>query len=302
MHGNILQHGATGARARGMTLIEILVVLVLIGIVMGIVGGNFIGAGREGQAQGGEDRDRADRPDARPVQARGRPLPDVAGGPAGTDHRAGRRVQLERPVLEESRRSPRTPGATTTSTPHPVSTARTTSFRSAPTARKAATARTRTSPVGNDAATPRFRAAAWRHAARAPDRAFDHGFRCRDRHADPRRRRVDRGAQKRGARARVGAAPRTRAGDRAAQRGVAGARHRRAHASACRRTRACTACPRRSSIKLFTAQRDVVNENVGAIRFFPDGGSNGGRITLAAGERKFDVDVDWLTGRVAILN
>jgi general secretion pathway protein H len=37
------------------------------------------------------------------------------------------------------------------------------------------------------------------------------------------------------------------------------------------------------------------------VRFFPDGGSNGGRITLAAGDRKYDVDVDWLTGRVAIL-
>src|ERR1700674_3734593 len=35
------------ARLRGMTLIEILVVLVLIGIVMGIVGGNFIGRGEE---------------------------------------------------------------------------------------------------------------------------------------------------------------------------------------------------------------------------------------------------------------
>lgn len=32
---------------RGMTLIEILVVLVLIGIVMGIVAGNFIGQGEE---------------------------------------------------------------------------------------------------------------------------------------------------------------------------------------------------------------------------------------------------------------
>jgi len=56
------------------------------------------------------------------------------------------------------------------------------------------------------------------------------------------------------------------------------------------------------SIKLFTAQNDLVDGNVGAIRFFPDGGSNGGRITLAAGERKFEVDVDWLTGRVAILD
>jgi general secretion pathway protein H len=58
--------------------------------------------------------------------------------------------------------------------------------------------------------------------------------------------------------------------------------------------------PRQLDIKLFTAQRDIVNEKIGAIRFFPDGGSNGGRVTLAAGERKYDVDVDWLTGRVAI--
>src|SRR6476661_5818873 len=34
-------------RERGMTLIEILVVLVLIGIVLGIVGGNFIGRGEK---------------------------------------------------------------------------------------------------------------------------------------------------------------------------------------------------------------------------------------------------------------
>jgi general secretion pathway protein H len=54
-------------------------------------------------------------------------------------------------------------------------------------------------------------------------------------------------------------------------------------------------------IKLFTAQRDLLSEQVGTVRFYPDGGSNGGRITLAAGDRKFDVDVDWLTGRVAIL-
>ncbi|HEX6945533.1 MAG TPA: GspH/FimT family pseudopilin [Casimicrobiaceae bacterium] len=55
-------------------------------------------------------------------------------------------------------------------------------------------------------------------------------------------------------------------------------------------------------LKLFTAQNDIVDATTGAIRFYPDGGSNGGRITLTAGERKFEVDVDWLTGRVAILD
>jgi general secretion pathway protein G len=40
----------TFARQRGMTLIEILVVLVLIGIVLGIVGGNFIGKGEKAKA------------------------------------------------------------------------------------------------------------------------------------------------------------------------------------------------------------------------------------------------------------
>jgi general secretion pathway protein H len=55
-------------------------------------------------------------------------------------------------------------------------------------------------------------------------------------------------------------------------------------------------------LKLFTAQKDLVDDKVGSIRFYPDGGSNGGRITVASGERKYEVDVDWLTGRVAILD
>jgi len=60
--------------------------------------------------------------------------------------------------------------------------------------------------------------------------------------------------------------------------------------------------PKMMDMKLFTAQSDIADEKTGAIRFYPDGGSNGGRVTLAAGERKFEVDVDWLTGRVAILD
>ena len=62
------------------------------------------------------------------------------------------------------------------------------------------------------------------------------------------------------------------------------------------------ALPRDVELKLFTAQKDLVDDKIGSIRFFPDGGSNGGRITVASGERKYEVDVDWLTGRVAILD
>jgi general secretion pathway protein H len=62
------------------------------------------------------------------------------------------------------------------------------------------------------------------------------------------------------------------------------------------------ALPKDVELKLFTAQSDLVSDKAGAIRFYPDGGSNGGRVTMSAGERKYEVDVDWLTGRVAILD
>ena len=105
----------------------------------------------------------------------------------------------------------------------------------------------------------------------------------------------------------------------AARQIAAGLRHARSEAIAQRRETVLTldhekrsfrvaqepreiALPERVEIKLFTAQSDLLSEKVGAIRFFPDGGSNGGRVTLAAGERKFNVDIDWLTGRVAILD
>lgn len=61
------------------------------------------------------------------------------------------------------------------------------------------------------------------------------------------------------------------------------------------------ALPKRLEFTLFTAQSEVVREQSGSIRFFADGSSTGGRITLGSGEGKQEVDVDWLTGRVKIL-
>lgn len=53
------------------------------------------------------------------------------------------------------------------------------------------------------------------------------------------------------------------------------------------------------SLKLtMTTARSEANDTIGRIRFFPDGSATGGRITVAGEERTYQVDVDWLTGRV----
>jgi general secretion pathway protein H len=60
--------------------------------------------------------------------------------------------------------------------------------------------------------------------------------------------------------------------------------------------------PKNVAVKLFTAQSELVNGTTGSVRFFPDGGSTGGRITVSARDRNYDVDINWLTGQVAILD
>ena len=50
---------------------------------------------------------------------------------------------------------------------------------------------------------------------------------------------------------------------------------------------------------LITTTREVLGEQAGDIRFFPDGSSTGGGIRLIQGEREYDILVDWFTGRVS---
>ena len=106
--------------------------------------------------------------------------------------------------------------------------------------------------------------------------------------------------EERGARSRRGAAPGARPGDRAAHETLLELDLEARTFQRVARPRARTAAGEASISSCSPRRATCVNDKVGAIRFFPDGGSNGGRITLAAGERKYDVDVDWLTGRVAI--
>jgi general secretion pathway protein H len=60
------------------------------------------------------------------------------------------------------------------------------------------------------------------------------------------------------------------------------------------------AVPDRLKLTLFTAVTDETPSNVGEIRFFPDGSSTGGEITLTGSYAHRYVQVDWLTGRVAV--
>lgn len=54
------------------------------------------------------------------------------------------------------------------------------------------------------------------------------------------------------------------------------------------------------AVTLDVAKSQIIDKNHGGIRFFPDGSSTGGRITLELGESKRQLDVNWLTGQVEI--
>ncbi len=58
--------------------------------------------------------------------------------------------------------------------------------------------------------------------------------------------------------------------------------------------------PEGMNVQLTTARSELTSENVGGIRFFPDGGSTGGHVLLEANGRIYRVNVAWLTGEASI--
>ncbi|MBL8242974.1 MAG: GspH/FimT family pseudopilin [Rhodanobacteraceae bacterium] len=60
--------------------------------------------------------------------------------------------------------------------------------------------------------------------------------------------------------------------------------------------------PESMELKLLTARSETSSAKVGRIRFFADGGSTGGRVTLisGAGGREWKVNVSWLTGEIEL--
>ncbi len=58
--------------------------------------------------------------------------------------------------------------------------------------------------------------------------------------------------------------------------------------------------PEGVELQLTTAASEVLRDQVGAIRFFPDGGSTGGRVDLNVNGRDYVVHVAWLTGEASL--
>ena len=59
--------------------------------------------------------------------------------------------------------------------------------------------------------------------------------------------------------------------------------------------------PGKLSVDLRTAASEQLDETRGRIRFYPDGTSTGGRVTLTSGDDAYHVNVDWFDGRVEVV-
>jgi general secretion pathway protein H len=63
-----------------------------------------------------------------------------------------------------------------------------------------------------------------------------------------------------------------------------------------------TSLPRGMRVGITSASMDQAGDGTARIRFFPDGSSTGGRITLESGRRQWHVNVSWLTGAVDVVD
>lgn len=57
--------------------------------------------------------------------------------------------------------------------------------------------------------------------------------------------------------------------------------------------------PEGLDVTLTTARSELTGENAGGIRFYPDGASTGGSVTLSVDQRKWHITVGWLTGEIS---
>ncbi len=59
-----------------------------------------------------------------------------------------------------------------------------------------------------------------------------------------------------------------------------------------------TKLPEGMELKIRTAAQEQVDADTWGLRFYPDGSSTGGRLTIIRGQREWHINVSWLTGEV----
>jgi general secretion pathway protein H len=60
--------------------------------------------------------------------------------------------------------------------------------------------------------------------------------------------------------------------------------------------------PETIKVTVVTTQNQLLGQNQGSIRFFADGSSTGGRVSLKRGENVWQIDINWLTGQIELKN
>jgi len=60
--------------------------------------------------------------------------------------------------------------------------------------------------------------------------------------------------------------------------------------------------PAKIELTLVIAQDEFKDDETGRIRFYTDGSSSGGRITLECGDLLYKINVNWLSGKIEISN
>ena len=60
--------------------------------------------------------------------------------------------------------------------------------------------------------------------------------------------------------------------------------------------------PETITLTLVTAKSQLTGQDQGSIRFFADGSSTGGRVSLTRGETVWQININWLTGKIELEN
>jgi general secretion pathway protein H len=60
--------------------------------------------------------------------------------------------------------------------------------------------------------------------------------------------------------------------------------------------------PENLTIDIESVESEKISDDISGFRFFSDGSSTGGRVSLKREGWHYDIDIDWLSGRIQVLD